>query len=300
MHCQATFYGPQVPPNTGILAIQRLTGNIPGFRISATGVVLELDASSKVVKKLKLVGTPTKIFKNTAFVTGMFNSELEVSRFEGASIRTVSGLRGQVKKSIREGQPGTFRATFEDKILRSDIIFCRTWVPVEIKQYYNPVTSLLCKSGADGWRAMKNKAQLHVETKTPIEVNPDSIYKPIERKERTFNTLRIPKTLEGALPFSSKHKDEKKRKKKSYVSKRAVVMEADEKKKYTFVQAVNTIRNEKKAKRKEKNAERRLVKAKEFAKTEEKLEGIRKARKRQHFRAEGKVEAARERKRIRG
>ena len=91
MHCQATFYGPQVPPNTGILAIQRLTGNIPGFRISATGVVLELDASSKVVKKLKLVGTPTKIFKNTAFISGMFNSDLEVSRFEGANIRTVSG-----------------------------------------------------------------------------------------------------------------------------------------------------------------------------------------------------------------
>lgn len=300
MHCQATFYGPQVPPNTGILAIQRLTGSIPGFRISATGVVLELDASSKVVKKLKLVGTPTKIFKNTAFISGMFNSELEVSRFEGASIRTVSGLRGQVKKSIREGQPGTFRATFEDKILISDIVFCRTWVPVEIKKYYNPVTSLLCKSGVDGWRAMKPKAQLLVETETPIEVNPDSIYKPIERKERTFNKLYVPKSVEAALPYSSKHKDEKKRKKKSYVSKRAVVMEAGEKKKYTFVQAVNTIRNDKRAKRKEKNAERRFEKSKEAAKMEEKLEASRKARKRQQHRAEGKLEAARERKRLRG
>lgn len=300
MHCQATFYGPQIPPNTGVLAIQRLTGNIPGFRISATGVVLELDASSKVVKKLKLVGTPTKIFKNTAFVSGMFNSDLEVSRFEGASIRTVSGLRGQVKKSIREGQPGTFRATFEDKILLSDIVFCRTWVPVEIKKYYNPVTSLLCKSGADGWRAMKPKAQLHVETETPIEVNPDSIYKPIERKERTFNKLRVPKAVEAALPYSSKHKDETKKKKKSYVSKRAVVMEAAEKKKYTFVQAVNTIRNEKRTKRKEKNAERRLEKSKEVAKQDEKLEASRKARKRQHHRTEGKIDAARERKRLRG
>ena len=131
-------------------------------------------------------------------------------------------LRGQVKKSIREGQPGSFRATFEDKILLSDIVFCRTWVPVEIKKYYNPVTSLLCKSGAEGWRAMKPKAQLHVETETPIEVNPDSIYKPIERKERTFNKLRVPKSVEASLPFSSKHKDEKKRRKKSYVAKRAV------------------------------------------------------------------------------
>jgi ribosome biogenesis protein BMS1 len=263
-------------------------------------VVLELDASSKVVKKLKLVGTPTKIYKNTAFISGMFNSDLEVSRFEGASIRTVSGIRGQVKKSIREGQPGTFRATFEDKILLSDIVFCRTWVPVEIKKYYNPVTSLLCKSGADGWRAMKPKAQLHVETETPIEVNPDSIYKPIERKERKFNKLFVPKSIESALPFKSKHKDSTKRKKESYATKRAVVMDAAEKKKYTFVQAVNTIRNEKKAKRKEKNAERRIAKSKEQAKKDEKLDAARKARKRQQHRADGKLAAARERKRLRG
>eukprot|EP00804_Cyclotella_cryptica_P003462 CCRYP_002111-RD/>CCRYP_002111-RD protein AED:0.29 eAED:0.29 QI:0/0.5/0.4/1/0.5/0.4/5/98/563 len=300
MHCQVTFYGPQVPPNTGILAIQRLTGNIPGFRISATGVVLELDASSKIVKKLKLVGTPTKIYKNTAFISGMFNSDLEVSRFEGASIRTVSGIRGQVKKALREGQPGSFRATFEDKILLSDIVFCRTWVPVEVKNYYNPVTSLLCKDGVDGWRAMKPKSILHVETETPIEVNPDSIYKPIERKERKFNKLFIPKSVESALPFASKPKDEKKRKTKSYVSKRAVMMDAEEKKKYTFIQAVNTIRNEKQAKKKEKKAERKLARSKELARKEEKLEATRKAKKRQHYRAEGKVEAARERKRLRG
>lgn len=77
-------------------------------------------------------------------------------------------------------------------------------------------------------------------------------------------------------------------------------MEADEKKKYTFVQAVNTIRNEKRAKRKEKNAERRIAKSKELAKKEEKLDAARKARKRQQHRAEGKLEAARERKRLRG
>lgn len=301
MHCHATFYGPQVPPNTGILAIQKLSGNAPGFRIAATGVTLELDESFEVVKKLKLVGTPSKIYRNTAFISGMFNSDLEVSRFEGAKIRTVSGVRGQLKKALREGQPGSFRATFEDKILMSDIVFCRTWMPVEIKKYYNPVTTLLVKEGSEGWRGMKPKAQLQIETETPIEVKPDSIYKPITRPEKKFNKLYVPKRLEESLPYASKQKnEEKKRKKKSYVSKRAVVMDADEKKKYTFMQAVNTIRNEKVAKKKTKNAERRVEKAKEDARKEAKLDAARKANKKRQYRIDGKIAAARERKRLRG
>lgn len=143
MHCFATAYGPVTPPNTGLVAFQSLASNTSAFRVAATGVVLELDASLKVMKKLKLTGVPHKIFKNTAFVRGMFNSELEVAKFEGASIRTVSGIRGTIKKAVRDGPPGTFRATFEDKILASDIVFCRTWVPVTPHKLYNPVTSLL-------------------------------------------------------------------------------------------------------------------------------------------------------------
>src|SRR3546814_16336968 len=83
MHCHATFYGPFVPPNTGVLAFQQLRSNTTEFRICMTGIVLELDQSFEIVKKLKLVGYPKKIMKNTAFVTGMFNSELEAAKFEG-------------------------------------------------------------------------------------------------------------------------------------------------------------------------------------------------------------------------
>ena len=148
--------------------------------------------------------------------------------------------------------------------------------------------------------SLRANFRLRADAEITIEVNPDSIYKPIERKERKFNKLFVPKSIESALPFKSKHKDSTKRKKESYATKRAVVMDAAEKKKYTFVQAVNTIRNEKKAKRKEKNAERRIAKSKEQAKKDEKLDAARKARKRQQHRADGKLAAARERKRLRG
>lgn len=159
------------------------------FRVAATGVVINNDQSADIVKKLKLTGIPYKIFKNTGFVKNMFNTALEVSKFEGASIRTVSGIRGQIKKAVAKPE-GAFRATFEDKVLMSDIVFLRAWYPVKPQKYYNPVTSLLLKD-KENWKGMRSVAQIRIDSNLNAPNNPDSHYKPIERKEKVFNKVSL-------------------------------------------------------------------------------------------------------------
>ena len=61
-------------------------------------VMLDIDCSTKIVKKLKLTGVPYKIFKNTVFFIDMLSGALEVAKLEGAKVWTVSGIRDGIRK----------------------------------------------------------------------------------------------------------------------------------------------------------------------------------------------------------
>lgn len=173
----------------------------------------------------------------------------------------MSGVRGQIKKAV-QGGGGSFRATFEDKVLLSDIIFCRLWVPVEPKLYFNDITSLLGE-----WEGMRTTAMLRRERAIPVTVNKDSLYHPEaeeRRAPRRFNPLPIPKSLSSALPFKSKPKLETARhqKRRGYLTGRAVVLEPGERRRVALMQALGTIRNQKVATRKVASAQRREERSK--------------------------------------
>ncbi|XP_050980715.1 ribosome biogenesis protein BMS1 homolog [Labeo rohita] len=301
MHCGATIWGPITPQGTGFLAVQTVGDIKANFRIAATGVVLDLDKSVTIVKKLKLIGYPHKIFKNTCFVQGMFNTVLEVAKFEGASVRTVSGIKGQIKKALRT-PPGAFRATFEDRLLMSDIVFLRSWYPVSVPQLYNPVTSLLMPVGQkDKWSGMRTLGQLKHDLGIRNKPNKDSLYKPIERKVRHFNSLQIPKELQKALPFKSKPKQmQGKGRTPRDLERPAVIREPHEKKVAALLNALSSVYAYKTKKAK---AEQR-AKHKEFLKLKEKQDAEKQKRlkleKKKTYRAEGQKEKNRLKSSLKG
>ncbi|KAK9473341.1 uncharacterized protein V1510DRAFT_392589 [Dipodascopsis tothii] len=292
MHCTASFYGPLVAPNTGFCAVQSVANSAAtgAFRIAATGTVTDVDQSVEIVKKLKLVGTPYKIFKNTAFVQGMFTSALEVAKFEGASIKTVSGIRGQIKRALAKPE-GHFRATFEDKVLMSDIVILRAWYPIKARKFYNPVTSLLVEDKAE-WKGMKLTGQVRHERSLAVPNEKDSQYKNIERPERRFNPLRVPKAIRADLPYKAQLTAMRPQKRATYLQKRAVVLGGDERKARDVMVKVMTLSNEQRRKRAEKKAERREVRDKKLAKDDEKRRDRERRDKQEHFRREGKKRGA--------
>ncbi|WBW72875.1 GTP binding protein Bms1 [Schizosaccharomyces osmophilus] len=256
MHCFATFYGPFIAPNTGFCAVQYVANQYAkagSFRIAATGTVLDVNQSSEIVKKLKLTGVPYKIFKNTAFIKKMFNSPLEVAKFEGANIRTVSGIRGQIKKAV-DKEHGHFRATFEDKVLMSDIVFLRAWYPVRIREFCTTVANLL-EPLKNEWTGMRLTGEVRHELGLKTPLLPNSQYKEIVRPTRHFNPLKVPASLQAQLPYASRPKEVRPRSKPTYMQKRTVLLNADERKARDLLQKVMTLKSDKESKRKAKKTE---------------------------------------------
>lgn len=226
-------------------------------------------------------GTPYKIFKNTAFIKDMFNSSLEIAKFEGAAIKTVSGIRGQIKRALAKPE-GHFRATFEDKILLSDIVFLRAWYPIKPHRFYNPATNLI------GWQSMRLTGQIRRDENIETPLQKNSQYRKIERPERHFNPLRVPKSLAANLPFKSQIVQTKPQKKETYMQKRAVLVRGEERKARDLMQKLTTIRKEQAAKRKAKKEEKREEYRKKIAEIEERLANKEKREKQAYWEREGK------------
>ncbi|KAI0021277.1 hypothetical protein F4780DRAFT_296781 [Xylariomycetidae sp. FL0641] len=283
MHCFGTIYGPLIAPNTGFTCFQSFSSANPGFRIAATGTVLSVDESTEIVKKLKLTGVPYKIFKNTAFIKDMFNSSLEIAKFEGASIKTVSGIRGQIKRALSKPD-GHFRATFEDKILMSDLVFLRAWYPIKPHRFYNPVTNLL-----GNWQPMRLTGEVRRDQNLPTPQDRNSKYRAIERQTRHFNPLRVPRALAAELPFKSQIvKTRPQAHGKTYMQKRAVVLGGEERRARDLLQKLSTIRKDTAAKRRAKKEEKRVEFRKKKEEAGEKKEARERREKQEYWKREGK------------
>lgn len=121
--------------------------------------------------------------------------------------------------------------------------------------------------------------------KTPLNVN--STYKKIERPARRFNPLIVPKKLQSQLPYASKPRLLKAQKAQTYLQKRAVVMEPEEKKALALIQQIRALRRDQIGRRKEKKAEKRTEREKRVAKEEAKKNETEKKKKKDIMRMVG-------------
>ena len=170
--------------------------------------------------------------------------------------------------------------------LHTDIIFLRAWYTISPRKFYNPVTSLLL-SEKTRWTGMRLTGQVRRDEGIKTPLSADSQYKKVERAPRRFNPLVVPKKLQAALPYSSKPHQMLPQKKQTYLQKRAVVMEPEEKRAVALMQQLRALRKDKVAKRKEKKAEKREEREKALAKEEAKKGEKEKEKRKEYMRIAG-------------
>lgn len=130
----------------------------------------------------------------------------------------------------------------------------------QLKARLSDLGATTAGTARDGWTGMRTVAQLRRELGVGAPRDTNSLYKPIERAPRKFNSLKIPRTLQAQLPFKSKVMNFPGRKRDTLEQKRAIkVREPGEKRADALVHALNTIRNAKNLKRREQQTRRREV-----------------------------------------
>ena len=202
-------------------------------------------------------------------------------------------MRGQIKRALSKPERN-FHATFEDKILMSDIVFLRAWYPIKPRRFYNTVTNLLNPATPDmpgestSWTGMRLTGLVRYENGIATPSVKNSAYRPVERQTRVFNPLRVPKKLSASLPFKSQVAQMKPQKKQTYLQKRAVVLGGEEKKARRLMDQVVAIRNEKVEKRRKKQEERKDPYKKKIAENAEKKAEREKREKAEYWAREGK------------
>jgi ribosome biogenesis protein BMS1 len=121
--------------------------------------------------------------------------------------------------------------------------------------------------------------------KTPLNV--DSTYKPIERIPRRFNPLKVPKKLQASLPYASKSKLMKPQYRPTYLQKRAVVMESEEKRAVALLQQIRALRKDQVARRREKKDENKAKRQKRIEKEEARKDERDKEKRKEYMRVAG-------------
>jgi ribosome biogenesis protein BMS1 len=208
--CWASWYGPPASVNIGVTGFQHIKERLEAFRITATGVTVEKMGDGNIVKKLRVNGHPKEIFQKTAKIADMFTSDIEATQFVGGLVRTVSGIRGVIKKVEKNG---VVRCTFEDTVKASDIVFLNTWVKVKLTELWTPVNSLLSHE----WDLVRTTAEIRAERGIRPEYKEDSVYKEVERPEYAEQVLHVGKKLKERLPYALKKQFEKKEELKVHI-----------------------------------------------------------------------------------
>jgi len=154
------------------------------------------------------------------------------------------------------------------------------------RKFYNPVTSLLL-SNKGNWAGMRLTGEVRKLEDIPTPSNTNSMYKPIVRTDRHFNRLKVPRKLQGELPYASKSKITKPSRKVTYTQRRAVVLESEERKAIALLQQAKALRKDQVARRRQERDRKANVRKRIAEKEASEKEERKKRDKQEYMRTAG-------------